>query len=412
MPFSELFQRLAIAIGLGLLVGLQRERTGISLAGFRTFPLVTVFGAMCGMLSLEHGGWVLAGGLLCMGALILIGNRSVREEKTGITTEAALLVMFATGAFTMTGEIEIAAIVGGSVAVLLHLKPQLHSAARKLEDPDFQAIMQFALITLVILPVLPNQNYGPYDVLNPHKIWLMVVLIVGISIAGYILYKFFGQKAGTLAGGILGGLISSTATTVSYARRTAKAPDASGMAALIIMVASTIVFVRLLIIIGAVSPGFLPAAAGPFGTILGVMGVVSIVYWRMTAREPAELPPQGNPSELKAALVFAALYAVVLLAVAAAKDQFGSRGLYVVSILSGLTDMDAITLSLGEMVQRQEVSPSAGWRLVMVAALSNLIFKAGTVAVLGSRQLLARVAVLFGISAAAGVAVILLWPGD
>jgi uncharacterized membrane protein (DUF4010 family) len=410
MELREEFQRLAIALGLGLIVGLQRERTGQPLAGFRTFPLITLFGALTGLLSVEHGGWVLAGGLLCVATLMAVGSLS-RDEKSGITTEAAILVMFAVGALTMTGETGIAAIVGGTVAVLLHLKPQMHSVARRLEDPDFKAIMQFVLITLVILPILPNQTFGPYKVLNPHKIWLMVVLIVGISIAGYIAYRFFGQRVGTLAGGILGGLISSTATTVSYARRTKETPEASATAALVIMAASAIVFVRVFIIIAAVAPEFLGAAAGPIGTVFAVMGAVALVYWKVTEKEASELPRQANPSELKAALIFAALYAMVLLAAAAAKQRFGNQGLFVVSILSGLTDMDAITLSLSEMVQRKQISSGLGWRLVLSAALSNLVFKAGAVAFLGSGKLFRRILVLFGISLTAGVVLIFLWPG-
>jgi uncharacterized membrane protein (DUF4010 family) len=307
----------------------------------------------------------------------------------------------------MVGPITIAVIIGGMVAVLLHFKPEMHSIARRLEDPDFRAIMQFVLITLVILPILPSQQYGPYNVLNPYKIWLMVVLIVGISLGGYIIYKFFGQKAGTLAGGVLGGLISSTATTVSYARRTAKAPEASALAALVIMVASTIVFAR--VIIGASAPHFLRIAAAPIGTVMGGLAVVCLVLWWISSKEPAEMPEQGNPSELKAALIFAGLYALVLLAVAWAKANFGTQGLYVVAILSGLTDMDAITLSLSAMVEQKQVDPVTGWRLILVAAMSNLVFKAGTVAVLGSKRLLGRIALLFGIACGLILAVILFW---
>ncbi|MGZ8901865.1 MAG: MgtC/SapB family protein, partial [Limisphaerales bacterium] len=300
-------------------------------------------------------------------------------------------------------------IVGGTAAVLLHFKPELHSIARRLEDPDFRAIMQFVLITLVILPILPSKQYGPFNVLNPYKIWLMVVLIVGISLGGYIIYKFFGQKAGTLAGGILGGLISSTATTVSYARRTAKAPEASALAALVIMVASTIVFARVLIIIGASAPHFLRIAAGPIGTVLGGLAMVCLVMWWISSKEATEMPEQGNPSELKAALIFAGLYALVLLAVAWAKANFGTEGLYVVAILSGLTDMDAITLSLSDMVAQKQIDPVTGWRLILVAAMSNLVFKAGTVAMLGSRKLLGRIALLFGIACGLILAVVLFW---
>ena len=406
---AEILLRLAVALGLGLIVGLQRERSGSPLGGFRTFPLATLLGSVNGLLAMNFGAWPIAAGLVVVGALLIMGNIEHRERGAGLTTEIAMLLMYAVGAFVMVGPMSIAVIVGGTVAVLLHLKPEMHSIARRLEDPDFRAIMQFVLITMVILPILPNQRYGPYDVLNPYKIWLMVVLIVGISLGGYIVYKFFGQRAGTLAGGILGGLISSTATTVSYARRTAQAPEASPLAALVIMVASTIVFARVLIIIGASAPHFLPIAAGPIGTVLGGLAVVCLVLWWLSSKEPAKLPEQGNPSELKAALIFAGLYALVLLAVAWAKENFGTQGLYVIAILSGLTDMDAITLSLSDMVARKQINPVDGWRLILVAAMSNLVFKAATVAMLGSKRLLGRIAILFAIAFGLSLAVILFW---
>lgn len=405
-----MFERLGIALGLGLIVGLQRERIGSTLAGFRTFPLITLFGAVTGVLAETHGGWIIAAGLLALGGLIVIGRIHNEEEKGGVTTEVAMLLMFVVGAFAMVDDAGVAAAVGGLVAVLLHLKPQMHSVARRLEDPDFKAIMQFVLITLVILPILPNREFGPYNVINPYKTWLMVVLIVGISLGGYIIYKFFGKNAGTLAGGVLGGLISSTATTVSYARRSKDAPEGSSLAALVIMVASSIVFGRVLIIIGAAAPGLLPEAAGPIGAAFISLLAIALGYWFFSKHEKAELPPQGNPSELKAALIFAAMYALVLIAVAAAKERFGSSGLYVVAIISGLTDMDAIALSISEMSSRKEVEPDLAWRLILVAALSNLVFKAGAVAVLGSRALLLRIALLFGLSFAAGLGIVLWWP--
>jgi uncharacterized membrane protein (DUF4010 family) len=406
---ADILLRLAVALGLGLIVGLQRERSGSPLGGFRTFPLATLLGSVNGLLATHFGAWPIAAGLVVVGALLVMGNIEHPERGAGLTTEMAMLLMYSVGAFVMVGPMSVAVIVGGTVAVLLHLKPEMHSIARRLEDPDFRAIMQFVLITMVILPILPNQRYGPYEVLNPYKIWLMVVLIVGISLGGYIIYKFFGQRAGTLAGGILGGLISSTATTVSYARRTAQAPEASSLAALVIMVASTIVFVRVLIIIGASAPHFLPIAAGPIGTVLGGLAVVCLVLWWLSGKEQAKLPEQGNPSELKAALIFAGLYALVLLAVAWAKENFGTQGLYVIAILSGLTDMDAITLSLSDMVNRKQIDPVNGWRLILVAAMSNLVFKAATVAMLGSKRLLGRIAILFAIAFGLALAVILFW---
>ena len=405
----DLFQRLGIALGLGLIVGLQRERSGSPLGGFRTFPLATLFGSVSGLAAMRFGAWPIAAGMVVVAALLIMGNLEHHERDAGLTTEVSMLLMYMVGALVMFGPVSVAVILGGTVAVLLHFKPEMHSIARRLEDPDFRAIMQFVLITLVILPILPNETYGPYKVLNPFKIWLMVVLIVGISLGGYIVYKFFGEKVGTLAGGILGGLISSTATAVSFARRTSKAPEASAVAALVIMVASTIVFARVLILIGASAPEFLGAAAGPIGTVAVGLAVLCVVLWGWSGREAAQMPEQGNPSELKAALIFAGLYALVLLAVAWAKETFGTRGVYAVAILSGLTDMDAITLSLSDMVHRKQIDATSGWRLILVAAMSNLVFKAGTVAMLGSKRLFGRIAILFGIALGLSLAVILLW---
>ncbi len=240
--FQAALLKVAVSLGLGLLVGLQRERSATHIAGIRTFPLITLFGTLCGFLARDYGGWVLAVGLAAMAALVVVGNiadfRSGAIDP-GLTTEAAILTMYGVGAYLVNGHMAIAIAVGGIVAVLLFLKPQMHAFAHTIGDKDFKAIMQFVVITLVILPILPNRYYGPYLVLNPFHIWVMVALIVGISLAGYLIYKFWGHKAGTLAGGILGGLISSTATTASYSRRVCETPALRGVAVLVITIAST-----------------------------------------------------------------------------------------------------------------------------------------------------------------------------
>ena len=287
----------------------------------------------------------------------------------------------------------------------------MHAVASKIGDRDFKAIMQFVLISLVILPVLPNRFLGPYDVLNPQHIWLMVVLIVGISLGGYVIYKFFGEKAGTLAGGILGGLISSTATTVSYARRSRQPESSPGLAAVVIIVASSIVFLRVIILIDVAAPEFLKAAGPPFAIMLAAGALLSAAIWLLNRKEQSRMPEQENPSELKAALLFGLLYALVLVAAAAAKDYFGDKGLYLVSVASGLTDMDAITLSITQLVRSGNIEGQTGWRLILVAALSNLVFKGIVVAVLGEFRLFKQVAVLFLIVFAVGLLLLFLWPG-
>lgn len=414
MDLATEFRQLGIALGLGLLVGLQRERTNARLAGFRTFPLVTLFGALCALLAQAFGGWIVAMGLAGLAGLLVVGNLpSARreEEDPGLTSEAALLVMFATGALLVLEKTALAIAVAGTVAVLLHLKPQMHRFAERLGERDFKAIMQFVLISLVILPVLPNQFYGPYGVLNPFKIWLMVVLIVGISLGGYIIYKVAGPRAGTLASGILGGLISSTATTVSYARRSKQAPGSVALATFVIIAASAIVFVRVLALIGATAPGFLPTAGPPMAAMLGLLGLLALACWFRRRGEPESMPAQENPSELKPALLFAGMYAVVLVAVAAAKDHLGQSGLYAVAVLSGLTDMDAITLSITQLVNGQKLPAETGWRLILAASMSNLIFKAGVVATIGNRKLAMHILLLFAIALAGGALLLAFWPG-
>lgn len=222
-------------------------------------------------------------------------------------------------------------------------------------------------------------------------------------------YKLFGAKAGTVLSGALGGLISSTATTASYARRTKDTPDTARLAALVIMIASTVVFARVLVEIAAVAPGQLREMGPPLGAMLGVGIVVSLIAWFFGRAEDGELPEAGNPAELKAALIFGALYAGILLAVAFARERFGTAGLYTVAAISGLTDVDAITLSTSRLVAGG-LDPSTGWRAILLAALSNLIFKGGIVAVLGSRGLFARVALLFGLALGGGGLILWLWP--
>ncbi len=415
MPDLELFQTLAISIGLGLLVGLQRQHQNARIAGIRTFPLITVFGTVCAWLAQGYGGWVVAAGALSTAAIVVVANLMQRAEKhvdIGQTTEASLLLMYAVGAYLAVGNTPVAVAIGATVAVLLHLKETLHQAVAKLGEEDLRAIMQFVVISLVILPILPDKTYGPYQVLNPYNIWLMVVLIVGIGLAGYFAYKAFGSRAGTLLGGTLGGLISSTATTVSFSRRAKGEAKSITPAAFIIFMASTIAFLRMLVEIAVVAPKTLQQVAPPLAAVFLLMLLVAIALYFIKKPTHESLPEQGNPAQLNSALAFGAIYALVVLATAYAKDTFGNSGLYIVAIISGLTDVDAITLSTSRLMHKGNLPLDNGWRVILVAALSNLAFKAGIAAVLGGRQIFFYIALLFGVAIAGGLLVLWLWPQD
>jgi uncharacterized membrane protein (DUF4010 family) len=354
MELTQTFLDLGIALGLGLLVGLQRERVDSQLAGIRTFPVVALLGAVSVILADRFGGVLVAAALVGLAALIVIGNvlkMQAGRLDPGLTTEVALLLVFLVGALVAVGQRAAGIAVGGGLAVLLQLKKPMHRFAGRIPDDDFRAITRFVLIALVILPVLPNRTFGPYQVLNPRQVWWMVVLIVGISLAGYVGYKLLGARAGTLVGGLLGGLVSSTATTVSYARLSHESRRSHEVAAQAVLIASAVVFLRVLVEAAVVSPALLEAAVGPLVLMMVLLAALAVASMLRRREGAVELPPQENPSELRPAVVFALLYALILLAVAWAKDRLGGHGLYVVAAISGLTDMDAITLSTAQLVE-------------------------------------------------------------
>jgi len=402
----------AIALGLGLLVGLQKERAESPLAGLRTFGLVTLAGAVAALVGQVSTPWVVVGGLAAMTALMITGNVVLMKgpgTDAGQTTEAAVVIMYLIGALVVLGPREVAIVCGATTAMLLHLREQLRRWVDRLSDSDVRAIMQFVVISLVILPVLPDQTFGPYDVINPRQVWWMVVLIVGLNLAGYGAFRIMGAGAGTALAGLLGGVISSTATTISYARQTKTEPGMDATAVVIVWIASGVVFIRILLEIGAVAPSFLGVAGPPLLVMFALFAVVAAAIWK-SATAPGDSPLEpGNPSELKPAILFGALYAFVLFIVAAGQDLLGDAGLFAAAAVSGLTDVDAITLSTSRLVATDRLDPAVGWRLVLIAILSNLVFKLAIAASLGSPAFARRLGGLGLLAIAAGAALLSLW---
>lgn len=415
MDAHTTFTQLGVALLLGLVVGLQREHVSEPLAGLRTFPLITILGTLAALLDvrLQTGGWILAAGLL--GVVLIVGADNLAEARkptgsprSGITTEVAALVMYFVGGLLILAPLSVGVVVGGAVAVLLEFKPELHGFVAKLQDRDVRAIMQLVLISCIVLPVLPNEQFGPFAAFNPFETWLMVVLVSSISFAGYALAKLIRGSTNLLVAGLLGGLISSTATTASCARRN-ELPRAS---AVIVALASTVVYVRLLIELTAVAPNTLRHVGPPLGSLLLVFATTSLFAWRRVRAESAESPVQKNPLELSTALLFAAIYAGVHFALAAAQHFAGVQGMYAVAGLSGLTDLDAVTLSTARLMLRETngIDPAEGWRLIVVASVSNLLFKGALAGVLGGREFTRRVWLYFSVPILASIALVLFWP--
>ncbi|HUE72267.1 MAG TPA: MgtC/SapB family protein [Pirellulaceae bacterium] len=418
----SIFQQLGISLALGLLVGLQRQHRRSLIAGLRTFPLITVLGTLAATFdrTLPSGGWMTPSGFIGLTVVVAISMvYELRREDAdvGITTEAAILLMYLVGAYVVLGDRIVAIAVGAGVAVLLQFKPELHGFAARLGDEDLRAIMTFALITCIILPVLPNTTYQlvpPLNVLNPFEIWTMVVLMVGISLGGYLTYKFLGRTAGVLLGGLLGGAISSTATTVTYARRSGESEDSSRLATVVVVIASAVVYLRVIVEIAAVAPRWWTVLVPPIALMMGASAVTAGVAWLRIRHATEQMPEQRNPTELKSALVFAALYAGVLLALTASKTYLGGQGLYGVAVLSGLTDMDAITLSVSRLVgldpQRGGIAPAQAWRLIVLATMANLVFKWTMCLLIGKRRFAWEVGALFAVPLIAGGLLLWLWP--
>ncbi|MDT8340866.1 MAG: MgtC/SapB family protein [Longimicrobiales bacterium] len=413
MGLHEIYQ-FAIAVGLGLMVGVEREGTGSPIAGIRTFPLITAFGVLSGLLAQPLGPWVPAAGLVVVAAFMVLGNAQLArrgEPDPGMTTEYASAVMFTVGVVLAFGWNALAVAATGTVLVLLHSKRPLERFAGRLGSEDRRALAQLALVGFVLLPAMPDRSLGPFGVLNPREIWLMVVLIVGISLGAYVLYRLLGGSAGALLGGALGGLISSTASTLTFSRMSAGRPGTAASAAVMIVVASTLVFARVVGEVAVVARGALPAMAPPLLVMMAGMAGIVFVLHRRAGEALRAPPPDEPPSDLKSAVVFGALYAVILVAVAYARRHLGPEGLYLVSAVSGLTDMDAITLSAAQLVQRGQLEASTAWRMILVGGMANLVFKAGIVLSAGHRAIRRPVLAAFGASIVLGGVLLVLWPG-
>ncbi|MEX2217642.1 MAG: MgtC/SapB family protein [Phycisphaerales bacterium] len=411
------FESLAISLGLGLLVGLQRERAGSRIAGVRTFPLITMLGTLSALLGQAFGGWVVASALLGLVLTVATANLMALKQDgargTGLTTEVTIVLMFALGAYAAVGPPAVVVVVGGVTALLLYLKGDLHGFATKLGDRDMRAIMVLVGIAFVVFPVLPDENYGPLGVWNPRRIWLVVVLVVGIGLGGYIAYKVLGRTAGTALAGVLGGVISSTATTVIYARRSAPARGSRGAidaAMVVIVIASAVTYPRLAVEVGVIAPGFARAALPPLLVMAAVGAAVAGVTWLLHRNEEVGVPEQENPTQLRSALVFAGVYALVLLAAAAGQEYLGAGGAYLVAAISGTANLDAITLSNAQLASQERLDPGVAWRAILVAVIANLCFKLGVVAALGHRRLLVMLAGAFAAHILAALALIFLWP--
>lgn len=388
-------QAFAVSLGIGLLIGLERERKPGAKAGLRTFALTGLLGCLTAMLGENTGnGWLIPAGLLMVGIMMIVAqaHNPLDDGDPGTTSVVALMVCYGLGALVWFGQATLAVMLAITVTVLLYFKAQLQGVTRSLTHKDLISILQFGVLSLVVLPILPNQDYGPYHALNPHQIWWMVVLISGLSLAGYAALRIVGNRHGAPLLGFFGGLVSSTATTMVFAREAREDAQLTATATLVILIANLVVTVRLGIVAVVLAPNLFVPLASVLGIGLALGLVVALFRWRtLTAAGNLPMPEVKNPTELRTALSFGLLYGAVLLLAAWLQDIAGSQGLYLVALASGLTDVDAITLSTLRLFNQQTLEAAPTVTAISLAVLSNLVFKSGLVIAIGGRTLARQV---------------------
>jgi uncharacterized membrane protein (DUF4010 family) len=392
------FYRFAVAIGIGLLIGIQRESAYDDpekklFAGVRTFALFSLAGYTFALMSEQiNSALPILGGAVVIGALMVLNYYvDLKLEKPGITTEIAALIVYAIGAMCYWDMILLAAAIGISVTVLLSLKLQFRQFASAVTRQDIYATLTFAVISLIVLPILPNQTYNlipPFDVLNPYKIWLMVVFTSGISFLGYVMIKLIGVSRGIALTGLVGGLASSTAVTLSFSQRSKSTEALAKPFSLAIIVAWTVMFIRVLIVVFALQSELAPRLLLP----LGVMGIAAIgystfLYFSQRGGTTKDID-FVNPFELGPALKLGAMFAVILVVARGAQLAFGNVGVYLSSFVSGLLDVDAITFTMIDLVGgATKLDVDVGTAAIVIAVLSNTLFKGGFALANGSKQL-------------------------
>lgn len=367
-------------------MGLQREWAESTLAGIRSFTLISLLGTLSAFLGDIYGYWLIGVGLISTLSIVLVARFLADKTKPqkGLVTEVSILIMFFIGVLVLKEPL-IAAAIACIMAAVLHEKLELHTLVTKFDKAEIRSIMQFLLITLVILPVIPNKSFGPHGALNLHNIWLMVIIIFGISLFGYIIYKFRGQDTGILWGGILGGVISSTATTLSYSRNSRSSSQFLVFNGLIILIAWATLYIRVFLELYTVAPGF--NVTFPLFLMTAVSSLSILFLWKKSRHKFHGMKLSYNPTSLMTALTFALSYSAIIYVFSYLKDYVGDSGLAFLSFLSGILDVDAITLSTGRLVSKNLISHEEGFRNFFLAIVANISFKGIMALVVGGKPL-------------------------
>jgi len=418
MPLNEsthLLKSLLLGGCLGALIGLERQwdeqfrhhRTHI-LAGLRTFTLWALFGVLCAWFSQTvHPLFFIAGfAVMAVWLTIFLKGKTRGGNDPGFTTGAAGMLAFLIGGLVFWQQERVALVLAVGVLILLALKPSLHRFSRGLTLEDVRTSLKFAAVTGIILPLVPDEAMGPYGAFNPHTVWMMVVLVSGVGFIGYLSVRLLGRSHGIAIAGFVGGLASSTATTLAMSRQSAERTMESRDCALAILLSCTVMVWRVGLLAGVVSMQALQVM-WPSLVVVSIPGMLWCL-WRILHGGPGPehggvLSHFGNPLRLRTAVQFGLLYALIVLAVKICVSVAGNHGVVALGGLSGFVDLDAITLSISQMTGAGSIGSMTATRAVLAAVFSNTVIKAILAGVYGSPALRKEVISLLGATAAATI---------
>lgn len=384
-----------MALAIGLLIGIERgwqEREGIDgsrVAGIRTFALVGLLGGIWGALFAQVGGVALGLAALAfaLGFMVFEWRQSIAENSFSATGYVAGLLTFALGVFAMLGSMAAAGAVAVAATALMAERDALHAFLKKVTWPELRAALLLLAMTFVLLPILPNRNIDPWNAINPNRLWLLTILIAAISFAGYVATRVAGARRGLLYAGAVGGLVTSTVVSVTYSKLAKAQPETSSEVAVAILASWTVSLVRMGAVASLIAPPLLLPLLLPIAGASAMLIAVGLIFDRRTTKSAK--PPElllTNPFEFGEVLQFGALLSVVLVAAKLLASAFGQAGLLPLAAITGLADVDPITLSVSQMLGGA-ITPAIGALAILLAGAANIVAKAGLGMVIGGPRL-------------------------
>jgi uncharacterized membrane protein (DUF4010 family) len=404
-PVDPPFQGALTALLIGLLLGLERQRSQREeqlFAGIRTFPVLTLAGYLA---ALSGASWAVAATVLAIAALAVTSYLRTAGSQAGATTEALAILSPILGAAILTHPI-VAAASGVVVTLLLTLKAPLHRIAGSVSEMEILSILKFGVVAVVLLPLLPTTPVDPWQAVVPRTVGWVVVILCAVSLLGYLLVRLLGSRSGWALAGLLGGLVSSTAVTLSFASRARKSRALSRPLAVGILLASTILYARGLFLIGLFDSALALFLLPRLGALFAVSLVFAALYFRGASSDDAADIEMQNPVELGRAFLLAALFAGILLMARVAEAELGTQGLWATGALGGLLDVDSVAVAVARMRAQEIVPVEAAGGAWLLATASNLLLKGGVVLAVGGLALFRRIGPAFGALAVLTVALI------